>query len=134
MKAKKKAQTSLPALRKKAFAMFSKHVRYGAVDDSGHVRCVSCGASLLPQEAHCGHLIHAGRQSPLSYDKRNCHPQCRNCNFFGMQGLAAVKYTLYVQQKYGPGIVEELLAIKHSKVYLKRPDLEAIIDAYREYA
>lgn len=129
-KVAKKAQTSLPALRKKAFSLFSKHVRYGAADDAGNVRCVSCNAYIPASEAHCGHLIHAGRQSPLSYDERNCHCQCRNCNFFGMQGLAAVKYTLYVQEKYGHGIVEELLAMKHSKVYLKRAELETIIERY----
>jgi hypothetical protein len=48
-----------------------------------------------------------------------------------MAGLAAVKYTLYVQKRYGPGIVEELLAIKHSKNYLKRADLESIIERYK---
>jgi hypothetical protein len=48
-----------------------------------------------------------------------------------MAGLAAVKYTLYVQKRYGPGIVEELLAIKHSKNYLKRAELEAIIEKYK---
>lgn len=48
-----------------------------------------------------------------------------------MQGLAAVKYTLYVQKMYGPEVVEELLAMKHAKTYLKRADLEAIIEKYK---
>jgi len=48
-----------------------------------------------------------------------------------MQGEAAIKYTVYMQARYGPGIVDELLAMKHAKEYLKRSDLEQIIEKYK---
>lgn len=79
------------------------------------------------EELHAGHFIHCSKQSALSYDERNIHPQCRQCNYYGMQGLAAIKYTQYMQDRYGPGIVDELIAMKHAKEYLKRADLEQII-------
>ena len=89
-----------------------------------------CGIYYPPAQMHAGHFIHCSKQSPLSYDERNVHAQCRQCNFYGMQGEAMIHYTLFMQQAYGPGIVEELLAIKHQKAYLKRADLEAIISKY----
>lgn len=36
-----------------------------------------------------------------------------------------------MQAMYGHAIVDELLAIKHQKEYLKRADLEAIIEKYK---
>ena len=32
--------------------------------------------------------------------------------------------------KYGPEIIDELMAIKHEKAYLGRADLEAIIETF----
>lgn len=127
-----KKKASLPALRKKAWASFSKYIRYG--EDYGIVRCVTCGVAGTPQEMHAGHFIHCSKQSALSYDERNVHIQCRQCNYYGMQGLAAIKYTLFMQQTYGPGIVDELMAMKHSKEYLKRADLEEIIERYKPWS
>jgi hypothetical protein len=47
-----------------------------------------------------------------------------------MQGEAMIHYTRFMQDKYGPGIVDELLAMKHKKAYLKRADLMEIIERY----
>jgi hypothetical protein len=47
-----------------------------------------------------------------------------------MQGEAMIHYTRFMQQTYGPQIVDELLAMKHAKKYLKRADLEEIIANY----
>ena len=130
MKSKRKKQTSLPRLRANAWAAFSKHVRtLGRT--TYHTHCVTCGLTVPSVELHAGHFIHCSKQSPLSYDERNVHPQCRQCNFYGMQGEAAIKYTVYMQARYGPGIVDELLAMKHAKEYLKRSDLEQIIEKYK---
>jgi hypothetical protein len=48
-----------------------------------------------------------------------------------MQGEAMIHYTRFMQSTYGPGIIDELLEIKREKSYLKRADLEAIIERYR---
>lgn len=127
----KKRPTSLPALRKKAWAAFSVHIRSGAALHNGGAFCVTCNAFAPWAELHAGHFVHCSKQSPLSYDERNVHPQCRQCNYYGMQGEAMIHYTAFMQANYGPGIVNELLAIKHAKNYLKRADLEAIIERYK---
>jgi hypothetical protein len=129
-----KKKASLPALRKKAWASFSKYIRYRAAEGWNDVACVTCNTPYPRAELHAGHFIHCSKQSALSYDERNVHPQCRQCNYYGMQGLAAIKYTLFMQATYGPGIVDELMAMKHSKKYLKRADLEEIIERYKQWS
>ena len=131
-KTKRRKQASLSTLRKKAWTLFSKHVRYEGEDPHSiyMTQCVTCGVVLPSAEMHAGHFIHCSKQSRLSYDERNVHPQCRQCNYYGMQGQAAIRYTMYMIDHYGPGIVAELLEIKHSKEYLKRDDLEEIIEKY----
>lgn len=119
---------SLPTLRKEAWAAFSRFVRYGPGKET--LACVCCGIHYPPNELHAGHFVHCSKQSELSYDTRNIHPQCRQCNFYGMQGEAMIHYTRFMQQTYGPQIVDELLAMKHAKKYLKRADLEEIIANY----
>jgi hypothetical protein len=123
----RKSKRSMPSLVRAAWAAFSRHVRS---TDDGWPSCVSCGISLPWQSMHAGHFVHCSKRSPLSYDPRNVHPQCRQCNYYGMQGLAAIRYTQYMQREYGEGIVDELMAKKHDKVYLKRDDLEKIIAQY----
>lgn len=116
---------SLATLRKKAWSLMSKSVR-----DVGnaYLPCVSCERMYPWQEMHAGHFIHISKQHPLSYDPRNIHPQCRQCNYYGMQGEAAIRYTQYMVREYGPGIVEELLEYKRTKPYLRRGELEELIE------
>jgi hypothetical protein len=120
---------SLSALKRKAWAAFSRHVRQKEAAD-GYGKCVTCSTVLRWQEAHAGHFVHASRQSPLSYDERNVHLQCPQCNYYGMQGLAPIRYTQYMQARYGEPVVEELLAMKHSGIYLRRAELEDVIARY----
>jgi hypothetical protein len=128
VKGAKAKRPKLSALAKKAWGLFAKQVKQGAADHSGFVRCVSCGTYIPWQSAHAGHFVHCSKQSPLSYDKRNVHPQCRQCNYYGMQGLAAIRYTQFIQSKYGSEVVNELLDAKHSKIYMKRLELEELIE------
>ena len=79
---------------------------------------------------HAGHFVHCSKLCRASYDERQVNGQCPSCNVYSMQGEAAIRYTKYMIDRYGPGIVEELLAIKHEKSYLKRQDLEEIIEKY----
>lgn len=116
---------SLATLRKKAWSLMSKSVRHTG---NAYVPCVTCGRMYPPEEIHAGHFIHISKQHPLSYDPRNIHPQCRQCNFYGMQGEAAIKYTQWMVREYGEGIVDELLELKRSAPYLKRAELEELIE------
>lgn len=71
-----------------------------------------------------------GPQHPLSYDERNVAPQCARCNFFGAKGMASIDYAVWMINKYGPGIVEEL-KIRKSEPYLRRAELEELIKRLR---
>lgn len=131
-----RTRTRKPKLRTlvdKAWASFSAYTRKRHADFNGFIACVSCGVPKHYTEMHAGHFVHCSRQSRLSYDERNVHPQCRQCNFYGMQGMAAIRYTEFMINRYGKGIINELEAIKHEKDYLKRPDLEAIIETYGDW-
>lgn len=116
---------SLASLRKKAWALMSKKVR-----DTGntYLFCVSCDRMYPWKEMHAGHFIHISKQHPLSYDPRNVHPQCRQCNYYGMQGEAMIRYTQFMVREYGEGIVDELLELKRTAPYLKRRELEELIE------
>ena len=110
--------------------MWSQFVRQDEADHLGNITCITCGAYLRWQDAHACHFVHCSKQSPLSYRRENIHAGCVSCNVYGHGGSAMIRYTLFMQQTYGPQIVDELLAIKHQKRYLKRADLEAIVEKY----
>lgn len=112
-------------------------VRRGAADHTDTVSCVSCGRRLPWKDAHAGHFIHISKQHPLSYDRRNIHPQCCACNFFGMsggKGMAKIEYTLGLQRMYGPAIVEELKLRKTEPYYRRAEMLDLIADLQAKVA
>jgi hypothetical protein len=123
---------SLPTLRRKAWGLFSKYIRQRDAGGYGHLLCCCCGSAVRTEDAHAAHFIHCSRQSFLSYDERNIHGCCVKCNVYLHGNL--IEYTLFMQQKYGQDVIDELRQMKHSKLYLLRSDLEAIIEKYREYA
>lgn len=102
-----------------------------SVRDTGeaYIECVSCNRHYPWQEMHAGHFVHISKQHPLSYDRRNVHPQCRQCNYYGMQGEAMIRYTQFMVRTYGEGIVDELIEAKHKLPYLKRGELEDLIES-----
>lgn len=120
-------QKSLSSLRKLAWKLWSQHVRSSATDHRGFVACVTCQRLHHWKEIHAGHFIHISKQHPLSYDSRNVHPQCRQCNYYGAKGIACIQYTLYLQKRYGEEIVDKLLS-RRKEPYLRRFELENLIE------
>ena len=120
---------SLNALRKKAWRLMSLYVRQSESDQHGYVRCVSCGAYSRWESMHGGHYIHAGSRgrdkNAVSYDFRNIHSQCLPCNYFD-QDDAKHKYSIFMRNKYGEGIDDELRAIKRNS-NLRYEDFERIV-------
>ena len=93
-------------------------------------KCVTCGERLdWKYEAQAGHYIH-GNTKPTYFDERNVHPQCVSCNMYRSGCLD--KYALYLESKYGIGILQELAAKSRSKVGFKRVELEQLADEYKE--
>ncbi len=132
-KSVKSKKLGLPTLRRKAWALFSQYIRQKHANFAEMVKCVSCEQWIPWKDAHAGHFVHASKQSRLSYDERNVHPQCVACNYYGMKGMAAIQYTLFMLRVYGREVIDELTAMKYSKQYLKRSDLEQLIEKYEKY-
>ena len=79
-----------------------------------------------------GHYVHGGKGgkgNAVSYDERNIHIQCLNCNYYGARE-AAHNYSQFMFKTYGPDILDELKAIK-GKSKLRREDFERMIEEYQ---
>lgn len=122
---KKKKIRSLKALKNQAWRLMSEFSRQKFADSFGQVSCVSCGIRNHWKTMDGGHFYHASRQRPVTYDHRNIHAQCRRCNYYASD--ARIKYTLFVESKYGTGTAEELRMLKHQGKEMKRLELEETI-------
>jgi hypothetical protein len=120
---KRKKLPALKTLKNKAWVLMSEKVRNYSSDYKGHCSCVTCGTTKHYKEMHAGHFIHASKGSLVSYDARNIHPQCPKCNTY--QGGNLIEYTLFIQDKYGNHVIDELKALKQT--IMKRPDFDRVI-------
>ena len=95
----------------------------------GFVACCTCGAVKHWKEIHAGHYI--GREARNTrWCEENVHAQCPECNSYH-EGRKP-EYALFLQQKYGPEIVEQLV-IAGKRVRRWHPiELEALIRYYME--
>ena len=69
-----------------------------------------------------GHWFHASKQSAVTYDHRNIHPQCTYCNKY--LGGARDEYAVYIKNRYGAHVLDELQTLKHQGHILRRQELE----------
>ena len=124
-----KSKLTISKLKKRAWKVFSEYRRRVDADPAGYVQCCTCGQRLHFKETNCGHYIH-GNTKPTYFEERNTHVQCPRCNLY-LSG-ALDQYALYLEAKYGEGILQELDSLSKSKVGFKRGELEAIYDYYKE--
>jgi hypothetical protein len=84
--------------------LFSKYIRL-KYSSKGFCKCVTCGAFKHWKEMDCGHFV--GRQFlQTRWDEKNVGPQCTRCNRH--ESGRGAQFALYLQERYGLGIVEEL--------------------------
>ena len=125
-KAKKKKLTKLPVLARNAWKLMSLYSRQkdlkDGVGDYGNVRCVTCGKADNWKNMHAGHWFHASKQSAVTYDHRNIHVQCAQCNLF--KDGARDEYAVYIKNRYGAHVLDELQHLKHQGHILRRQELE----------
>lgn len=89
--------------KKKAWSAFSRYIR------QRDPYCASCGKPTT----EAGHYLHNSDKknqqlggNKLWYSEKNVNGQCGYCNRWMSGNLAP--YTLYLEEKYGLGIVQEL--------------------------
>ena len=112
---------SMKSLTKKLDLVFSQYIRkrdYGKP-------CISCGRRG-PLQA--GHWIKRQHRS-VRWDEHNCHGQCVRCNLWlhGNDGA----YALALVDKYGRGVVDDLMKKKRLVAKFSRINLECLLAHYQ---
>lgn len=95
-------------------------------------RCVTCGG---PPE-HAGHYRHNSERSQslggnaLWFDLRNINAQCSSCNTYRAGNLN--EYAIYLEQKHGTGILQELNILYRTPKKWTRAEVEAKRRSFQE--
>jgi len=100
---------SLAALLEDAAKSCQKFVRLQSADENGMCKCWTCGVSKHWQDMQGGHFIERGKKA-TKIDETNVHPQCRQCNQWGMKNTSTVlAYREAMIEYYGADYVEKLI-------------------------
>lgn len=113
-------------LKKKVWQAFAAYIR------RRDPKCVTCGAPTT----EAGHYKHNSERSQsfggnaLWYDERNVNGQCAKCNRW--MSSNPVPYALFLEEKYGMGILQELNKLWQTPKKWTREELEAVYNRYRD--
>ena len=120
---------SVKTLKRTLDELWSKWVRMSNAGPDGLVQCCSCGRSYHWKEVDCGHFVsrnhNAGR-----FDPRNTNPQCKKCNRFREGNKAG--YAVFLQKKYGPGVIDELNQLQYTVKRFTPDELQAMVREVRD--
>lgn len=130
MTVRKLRKQSLSCLKKKAWKLFSEWVRRKAADYKETAACVSCGSVIPWKTGDAGHFIPKSRGLVYYFHEKNVHFQCKVCNIWNKE-QAKIRYTLYMQNKYGPNIVQELEELSLHPAKYSRVDYEVMIETFK---
>lgn len=119
-------KTKEKTLRRKLDEIYSIYIRRSAADSRGRITCY-CGAVVPWQDSDCSHYIYRSILS-LRYDERNTHPSCRRCNRF--MGGNLREYALFLEDRYGKGILQELE--KEKQRIVRNFPYQQLIDEYNQ--
>jgi len=126
-KPQKRKRTDLQRAKRLAWDAFSLYVRteecIKTTGSAEYGQCFTCDEVKPFSELDAGHFI-GGRKGENLFDRRGVHIQCRRCNRFLHGNL--VLYTVRMQRKYGPQIVDELQAQSVKVTHYKIADYQGI--------
>lgn len=71
-----------------------------------------------------------GRHGAVLFNPNGVWPGCVRCNIF-LHGNK-IKYTLFMQEKFGLAYVEEMIARSHDQVIYSRSDYEQMIKMFTD--
>lgn len=123
---KKKRKTVSQKLDEVA-VLVQKLVRLKAADYTGYCSCVTCGVSRHWSEMQGGHFI-SRKSTATKIMEENIHPQCAGCN--GPKRGNLIQYTLFMQDTYGRGFVEELENLKRQTKKYTREEIYGLKEYY----
>jgi hypothetical protein len=114
----------ISAIKRGAWKAVSKYIR------TRDKKCVTCGGS----PDHAGHFQYNTERNQqlggneLWYDERNFHAQCVGCNNYKSGNL--IPYTIFMENLYGIGIVQELYDLWRTPKKWTRDEIEGITNTY----
>ncbi len=146
MAAKKKSKDPRKAAIARADKYASIFIRLYNADQYGYIRCCTCGdRGYWEKDIICnGHFVPKGNgASAVRWLIQNQHGQCSNCNTNPnkrMKGLytskkgdtSQIKYTQFMQARYGNEIIEDLVCRKFQTIYYTVDDIQEIGTLYKE--
>lgn len=97
---------------------------------TGLASCVTCGAVKPWKELHAGHFIAKSLGLAIYFEERNLAPQCYYCNV-KLHGNGP-RFALYLVNKHGPGILEELDAMRQAGRKITEPEYLELIAHYQQ--
>lgn len=127
--AKRKAKT-LTKLKAELDKVFSRYIRLRRADsETGDAICVTCGIIKHWKELQNGHFM-SRRHSSTRWDEDNCQVQCYSCNV--MQQGKQYEFSLWLDNYYGEGKADELLAKSRETRKFDRYELERMHLEYKQ--
>ena len=127
--AKKRKPPSLPSLKKKLDRIYSRYVRYSAVDSAGKVSCFTCEYRGDPKKMHAGHWI-PRQHMAVRWESWNVHPQCYACNMH--YGGRPQEYRERLVEIYGEVRTAEFAMRRHEIRQWTRDELGGLISNYEK--
>jgi len=105
------AKSPLAKAKEKAWKAFSMFIRRrDCLLENGfrtdYAKCCTCDTVQHWRSLQAGHFID-GRKNSTLFDERACHAQCCKCNMFNSGNK--VQYFLFMEQKYGREVIDQLL-------------------------
>jgi Bacteriophage Lambda NinG protein len=130
-RSRKKRAPTVAKLKKTAWALLSRIVRYQALRPLGSdlIQCYTCGSWARASDLQAGHAI-PGRTGSVLFDEEIIRPQCYRCNV-ALRGNYPVFTTKLIKEN-GMEWWERKLLLTHCVRKWTRSDLEEKIKAYRE--
>lgn len=112
----------LQKIKDQVIDVFQTYIRY-----RDNFTCCCCGTHIDKDHKDAKKLMHAGhvisrKINQLLLDEKNCHAQCRTCNYLQDRLGIDPRYCSYMVKTYGPFIFDYLQDKKSQQ--WEEPDLE----------
>lgn len=116
------------AVVKELDRVFSQYIRLRAANLDGFCECITCGNVRHWKQMQAGHFM-SRRKYSTRWDEMNVQVQDDACNRW-RQG-EQYKFALWLDNEYGEGTADELVAKSNQIVKFTDSELEEMIEHYK---
>jgi hypothetical protein len=108
---------------------FSRYIRKKHADEYGFVHCVTCGARMRWEDSQAGHFVKRGHAA-TRWNEFNVAPQDAACNLY--RNGAQDEFAAYIVRTHGEDVLHELMRLKRTEKRWRIPELNELLEQYRE--